>query len=162
MVAIGFDKEYNVREIFRCLQNSQVSPRSKITFFTSEKNDEKLKNICFYEVETRNLIDEWFCCWGGIYQLTLSREELHTDFHRMEYLQKRIRLFDDDISFWLDFSKNFVKQFGTIALFRFYPELTLPIKIQELKLEELTGNKLLEMECNQMFLISNTGDDSLC
>ncbi|MBQ8337885.1 MAG: hypothetical protein IJY33_01945 [Oscillospiraceae bacterium] len=156
MVVIGFDKKHSVNDIASFLQNYNTVIYDKVTFSNLIKKTDldKLSDIDLYEIETEMLSKNWLCCWGELTPFNLTHEHLHTRPERADILQRRIRLYNEDISFWKTFVNDFVDRYNNIALFRYYSDVNLPVTVEEMSPTQLTQEKLLEMECNQIFLIS--------
>ena len=60
-----------------------------------------------------------------------------------------------DVNFWISFTKDFVKTYGSIILHRYYYDVSadVPNTIKKITLNYLTADVLLNMKANQMLWI---------
>ena len=170
MVLIAFDKKHDLQKIISYLTQKSLTVYDEYWFDSGEWG--ALNDMRFFEIETENLAKNGLCCFGNGIELNNQRrglEELpdanaplyiltENGFEKTNetvgYSYKRvIRLYEEDIAFWLSFIREFTQKYGKLMVMSYYDDVSVPSTTISLSADKITQEDLLNIDVNQGLLI---------
>ena len=170
MVLIAFDKKHDSQKIISYLTQKGLTVYDEYWFDSGEWG--ALNDMRFFEIETENLAENGLCCFGNSFDYKQNYEILETlvgdggylyrltdkGFEKTErtersVTERSVRLYEEDIAFWLSFVRDFTQKYEKLMVMRYYDDVSVQSTIISLGADKITQEDLLNIDVNQGLLI---------
>ncbi len=171
MVLIAFDKKHDLQEITSYLTQKCLTVYDEYWFDSGDWG--AMDDMRFFEVETENLAKNGLCCFGESFDFNQNYEILETlvgdggylyrltdkGFEKTErtersVTERSIRLYEEDIAFWLSFIQDFTQKYGKLMVMRYYDDISVPYTTISLSADKINREHLLNIDNNQGLLVT--------
>ncbi len=154
MVLVGFPKRFDKQQIIEYMLCNGIRRFEEYSFDAIVFYEFQIKPNCddiyFFEVETECLEKYGLCCFGEQQEYYNAKKNT-----AVKQLCDNVLKYEEDINFWLSFVEKSCETFGSIALYKYYPDIDIPHTVSFIKSSKINADVLLGMQNNHIVVVQD-------